>query len=149
MAGPSPRVPIVVSHTSGLTFAVQIGNHRLTVDQPRRAGGDDAGPSPLDLLGASLGACVAYYVHQFCRTRAISSEGLRVEVVQHGASAPARVGRFEVRVILPPAMPDEYAELVERVARTCPAHGTLTHGSEVVVTTERSDGVLGVMTGSL
>jgi uncharacterized OsmC-like protein len=145
MAGPNPLAPIVVSHETGLAFSVQIGRHRLTVDQSVRGGGDDAGPSPLDLLGASLGACVAFYVHQFCHARALSSEGLRVEVVQHTATTPHRVKRFDVRVILPATMPEEYIELVERVARSCPSHGTLTHGSEVVVTTERSEGILEIV----
>jgi uncharacterized OsmC-like protein/predicted DsbA family dithiol-disulfide isomerase len=39
--------------------AVSVGPHRLTVDLPSEDDGNDAGPSPYDLLGAALGACTA------------------------------------------------------------------------------------------
>ena len=44
--------PIVVTHDGGVRFAAQIRSHRVVVDQPERAGGDDSGPMPLELLGA-------------------------------------------------------------------------------------------------
>ena len=60
----------------------------------------------------------------------------RVEVEQYKATDPSRVGAFVVRVVLPAQLPAPYAELVERVARSCPAHGTLTQPAQVVVTFE-------------
>ena len=54
----------------------------------------------------------------------------------HKASSPNRVGLFAARVILPAPLPAAYVELVERVARSCPAHGTLTHAAQVLVTVE-------------
>ena len=93
------RAPIVVTHEGGLSFAAQVGTHRLVVDQPVRAGGQDRGPAPIELLGAALGTCVALYVQQFCYTRGLDHEGLRVEVEQHSASNPSRIDRFVVRVI--------------------------------------------------
>lgn len=90
-------------------------------------------PAPLELLGASLGTCVALYVQQFCHTRGFPYEGLRVEVEPHGAAHPARIGEFVVRVLLPNEIPVHYAAMLERVARSCPAHNTLAHGAEVTV----------------
>jgi len=52
------------------------------------------------------------------------------------ASSPSRIGTFTARVVLPAALPPAQAELLERVARSCPAHGTLTHPAEVRVTIE-------------
>lgn len=129
----STHAPIVVTHAEGLQFTVDIGEHRLTVDQPVRSGGENAGPGPLDLLGASLGACVAFYVHQFCKARALPYEGIRIEVTPHGASAPSRIGRFDVHVALPSDIPEQVVGLIERVAKTCPAHNTLTCGALVDV----------------
>jgi putative redox protein len=130
-----PRAPMVVTHEGGLKFAAQIRGHRLVVDQPAGAG-EDAGPTPIELLGASLGTCVALYVQQFCETRGLPHAGMRVEVQQLGAQNPGRIGKFEVRVTLPEELPAQYAEMVQRVARSCPAHNTLTHGAEVEVTVE-------------
>jgi uncharacterized OsmC-like protein len=54
-----------------------------------------------------------------------------VEVDPQGAQG--RIGRFDVRVVLPEALPPQYEQMLERVAKSCPAHNTLAHGAEVVV----------------
>ena len=133
MSSRSARSPIVVTHEGGVKFAAQIRSHRVVVDQPLYDGGRDEGPAPIELLGASLGTCVALYVQQFCHVRGLTYDGMRVEVEQHGAGNPNRIGTFAVRVILPNELPPEYAAMLERVARSCPAHNTLTVGAEVRV----------------
>lgn len=130
------RQPIVVTHDGGVRFTAQIRSHQLTVDQPRAAGGTDVGPAPLELLGTALGTCIAFYVQQFLHARGFAYEGMRVEVEQEKASNPARIGAFTARVVLPTALPPVQAELLERAARSCPAHGTLTHPAEVRLTFE-------------
>jgi uncharacterized OsmC-like protein len=127
------RPPIVVTHERGVQFAAQVRSHRVLVDQPHRAGGADTAPSPIELLGASLGTCVAYYVQQFCDARGLPYEGLRVEVDQEPASNPPRSGKFVVRVLLPTDLPAASVALIERVARSCPAHNTLSLGADVQV----------------
>jgi uncharacterized OsmC-like protein len=91
---------------------------------------------PLELLGVALGTCIAYYVQQFLQARGLTYQGMRVEVEQHKASNPSRVGEFAARVLLPAPVPAAYLELLERVARSCPAHGTLTQAASVLVTIE-------------
>lgn len=135
MARHSARGPMVITHEGGLKFAAQIRSHRLVVDQPAGVG-EDAGPMPLELIGASLGTCVALYVQQFCEARGLPYEGMRVELDQVGAQNPGRIAQYTVRVLLPVALPPQYAEMLERVARSCPAHNTLVHGAEVVVEIE-------------
>jgi uncharacterized OsmC-like protein len=129
----APAAPMVVTHLSGLKFRIQTGAHELIVDQPLRGGGEDAGPTPLALLAASLGSCVALYVHQFLVSRGLSAEGLRVEVSEHPAQQPRRVGQFDVRVIPPATMPALYRPMLESVAHVCPAHNTLVSGATVKV----------------
>lgn len=129
-AGPPPTV---ITHLDGVRFAASIRSHTVIVDQPQHGGGEDLGPTPLELLGASLGTCVALYVRKFLATRHLTADGLRVEVVQHGASNPSRTGRFDVRIILPEAIPSVYRPMLEAVARVCPVHNTLAHGAEVQV----------------
>jgi putative redox protein len=130
-----PRSPMIVTHEGGMKFATQIRGHRLVVDQPHGAGADE-GPTPIELLGASLGSCVALYVQQFCHARGLPYEGMTVEVEQRGAQNPGRIGKFEVKVKLPQELPGQYAEALQRVARSCPAHNTLAHGAEVAVEVE-------------
>ena len=127
------RPAMVITHEGGLKFAAQVRSHRIVVDQPARAGGDDAGPMPIELLGVSLGTCIALYVQQFCQSRGLPYDGMRVELEQHGAQNPNRIGEFVVRVVLPTELPAQYATLLERVVRSCPAHNTLEHGAALSV----------------
>jgi uncharacterized OsmC-like protein len=139
VTGTSPRrasSAIVVTHQDGLRFAAQIRSHTLVLDQPERGGGQDAGPSPVELLGASLGSCVALYVHKFLAARHLPTDSLRVEVAQHGAQDPHRIGVFELRIILSDEIPAFYRPMIEAVARVCPAHNTLAHGADVRVAVE-------------
>lgn len=91
---------------------------------------------PVELLGVSLGTCIALYAQQFCHARGLPYQGMRVEVEQHGARNPNRLREFVVRVILPEKLPAAYAELMERVVRSCPAHNTLEQETVVRVTVE-------------
>jgi uncharacterized OsmC-like protein len=124
---------MVITHVGGVQFAAQVRSHRVLVDQPLRGGGADAGPSPIELLGVSLGTCVALYVQQFCQSRNLPYDGMRVELQQLGAQNPNRIGQFTVKVVLPAGIPAEHMEMLERVARSCPAHNTLAHGAEVAM----------------
>lgn len=136
------RPPIVVTHMAGAAFAAQVRSHRVVVDQPLRSGGADTGPTPIELLGVSLGTCVALYVQQFCHARALPYEGLRIEVEPHSGSTPGRIERFVVRVILGSELPEHYVAMLERVAQSCPAHNTLTHGVDMAVLIEQAVAVV-------
>lgn len=126
-------LPTVVTHLGGSKFAIRIRSHEIIVDQTIRGGGTDSAPTPLELLGASLGSCIGYYVSQFLMARHLPVEGLRVEVVQTKTSNPSRVESFAVHVMLPDRLPAEYAGMIGRVVKTCPAHNTLAAGAVVNV----------------
>ena len=128
--------PITVTHAGGLRFAADIRSHRVITDQSARAGGDDSAPSPIELLSAALASCVALYVHQFCVSRGLPHEGMRIEVLPHHLSNPSRIGAFDVTVRLPEALPPHAMEMLERVVRSCPAHNTLAHGAAIAVSIE-------------
>lgn len=136
MPSQNARQPIVVTHEGGMKFAAQVRSHRVLVDQPIHGGGTDRAPAPIELLGASVGTCVALYVQQFCEARGLPYQRMHVEVDTFGAASPNRIGRFAVRVVLPTPLPPKYAEMIERVARSCPAHNTLANGAEVAVSIE-------------
>jgi putative redox protein len=126
--------PITVTWDGGVRFTADIRGHKLTVDQPRHAGGGDAGPMPVELLPASLGTCVAIYVQQFLATRGLDPTGMEVQVFTAGASNPNRIGLLEVTVGVPKGIPEQYRDAVVRAAESCTVHHTLTHTPEIKVT---------------
>ena len=130
------RSPIVVTHEAGLSFAAQIREHRVITDQSIRAGGADSAPSPMELISAALGSCVALYVYQFCVSRGLRHDGMRVEVTPRHVAAPNRIGELSVGVFLPGALSPHTMEMLERVVRSCPVHNTLAHGAAISVSIE-------------
>jgi putative redox protein len=124
---------ITITHDGDARFAAQVRGHRVVMDQSERNGGGDAGPTPLDLLAMGLGGCIALYVHRFCESRGLPTEGLRIEVDRRPATAPPRIGGLVVGVTLPFEPAPHVRELLERVMRSCPAHNTLAMGTTVAV----------------
>jgi uncharacterized OsmC-like protein len=47
---------VAVAWLDNLKTEVRVGRHRLIADEPVDKGGDDSGPTPVDLLLAALGA---------------------------------------------------------------------------------------------
>ena len=130
----SPFATTIVTHLDGVRFDAHIRGHHITLDQPLGVGGSgggDHGPTPLELLGAAIGGCVALYVKQFCQARAIPYEGIRVEVRENKVRNPSRITDFIVDVRLPAEVSGKNAGLIEQVARSCPVYNTLAHGAYV------------------
>ena len=64
---------------SGLRVDIDIRNHRLTVDEPKGIGGTDEGPSPVELLLASLTACQAITYRVWAMKLGIALDTVAVE----------------------------------------------------------------------
>ena len=125
------RSPIVVTHERDLSFAAQIREHRVVTDQSARAGGADTAPSPTELISAALGSCIALYVYQFCVSRGLAHEGMRIEVTPRNVANPNRIAELSVKVHLPTALSPHTMLMLERVVRNCPVHNTLAYGASV------------------
>ena len=125
--------PVTVTWDGGVRFIADVRGHKLTVDQPPQGGGQDAGPMPLELVPAALGTCVALFVKQFLATRSLDATGLTVQVFTAAESNPHRIGRFEVTVAVPKGVPEQYRDVIARVAESCTVHHTLSHRPEIAV----------------
>lgn len=110
--------------SGGLKHNVEAGGHKLTSDEPERLGGTDAGPSPEELLAASLAACSAITLEMYANRKGWDVGDVVVEV----GYEPAQRGsptRFAMAVKLPKELSeDQRAKLMQIVAK-CPVHRTL------------------------
>jgi uncharacterized OsmC-like protein len=115
-----------------------VGGHALVFDQPATVpGGEDRGPSPLDVMSVSVAACAHYFAAAFLHARGLSPEGLSVEVSSEKERAPvSRIGRLELKVKVPPGLSDRHREGIERAIKSCPAYGTLLHSPSVAISIE-------------
>lgn len=131
---------VIVRSESGLRQEVTAGRHTLVADEPKAAGGTDAGPDPYALLLAALGSCTAMTLRLYAERKKWPLGEIRVELShsRHYAEDCAdcdqpgrRVERIARRIVLSgPLDPGQVARLAD-IAKRCPVHNTLTGGVQV------------------
>jgi putative redox protein len=130
-----------VTRRSGETFTqrVEIRGHELTVDEPHEQGGDDQGPTPQELLAASLASCVAITVEMYARRKGWDIGAVEVEC-EYAPTEPGAATKFNLALRLASTCSDEQLERLRVIAGKCPVHRTL-QGD--VVFAERVERTLG------
>jgi putative redox protein len=112
------------TRTGTLRQAIRIRDHQLLSDEPTDKGGEDTGPSPQELLAASLASCTAITMEMYARRK-----GWDVGDVEVACDyAPAERGcptRFNLVMRFPETMSDEQVERLRVIAAKCPVHRTL------------------------
>ncbi len=109
---------------SGFRHTVKVRQHQLTVDEPEDVGGTDLGPSPQELLAASLASCTAITMQMYAQRKGWDLAGVEVDCEY----SPAERGcptKFELILRVPPAMDEEQVERLLVIAAKCPIHRTL------------------------
>ena len=104
-----------------LRHAVEMRGHTLVADEPKDEGGEDSGPSPQELLAASLAYCTAITMEMYAKRK-------RWEVGVHVEYEPAQRGsptRFRMTVDLPKELPENQRERLMQIGAKCPVHRVL------------------------
>jgi putative redox protein len=134
---------VTVTETGTGTYTQQItaGNHQILADEPRPVG-DDAGPTPYDLLLAALGACTSMTVRMYANRKDWPLEQVRV-TLRHSrihakdcAECETKVGfvdHIDRDIEFVGDLDDDQRQRLLQIAERCPVHQTLT--SEVRVST--------------
>lgn len=117
---------IAVRYEGHDRFEIGIRGHRVTVDQPADAGGDDAGPTPTELFVASLAGCVGFYAERFLRRHDLPVDGLEVRSdYEMSEDPPARVASVQIEVVTPTRLLPTRNEALRRVVEHCTVHNTI------------------------
>ena len=112
------------TRTGTYKHVVQVRQHRLVADEPHGTGGDDAAPSPQELLAASLASCTAVTMEMYAQRKGWDLGGVEVEAEY----TPAERGcptRFSLTLRLPADLTEEQVERLRVIAAKCPVHRTL------------------------
>jgi putative redox protein len=110
--------------TGTYSHEIAIRTHQVRADEPKDHGGDDAAPSPQELLAASLASCTAITMEMYAVRKGWDVSECEV-TVQY---APAERGcptRFDLVLRLPESMPADQVERLQVIAAKCPVHRTL------------------------
>jgi putative redox protein len=101
-----------------------VREHKLTADEPTDQGGEDIGPSPQELLAASLASCTAITMEMYAERKGWNTDGLEVEVDYTPADRGCAT-RFELIMRMPAHLSEEQVEKLRVIAAKCPIHRTL------------------------
>ena len=142
---PPMKKTIQVQASMGESFGttIEARGHVLHVDQPRDAGGDDTGPTPLELVLASLAGCYTAIGRIIARQRQLPLMGMAVSVAGTidtdgllGKPSDERVGFSEIVVEVRPnadLSPEDQRALVEEIERRCPVSDNIANSTRVVL----------------
>ena len=103
---------------------VAIREHRLTADEPREHGGDDSGPSPQELLAASLASCTAITMEMYAERKGWDVGEINVEVEYEPAQRGSPT-RFAMHVEMAKEVSEEQRDRLMQIAAKCPVHRAL------------------------
>jgi putative redox protein len=117
---------MTIRHEKGLCFSVQVRGHKFLVDMPRDSRGEDRGPSPADLLAASLGACMGMHMALYCQTAGLPHEGMEMNLVYNlvEENGRKRIDTVTVDVVLPQD-PGPRGDALLRAGQNCIVRNTL------------------------
>jgi uncharacterized OsmC-like protein/alpha/beta superfamily hydrolase len=138
----------VFSRTSmdGFRTELRVAGHRMVADEPRSAGGQGAGPSPYDLLGAALAACTGMTLQMYLARKKWPVTEIAVEVHHDRVHAEdctdcetrsGKVDRFRRSLRITGELDADQRTRLAEIADKCPVHRTLS--AEVKIATEVVD----------
>ena len=130
MGGPTQ---VVVSSGSGLAQEIISGNHRWRADEPVPFG-TDTGPSPYELLLASLGACTSMTLRLYAQRKGMDLQRVTVRLRHFRIHAEdcidcetkqGFVEHIDREIELSGTLDDAQKLRLLEIAERCPVHRTL------------------------
>ena len=127
---------IMVRQQEGERLEISIRNHRFAVAPPTESGDGDV--SPMELLVASLGACMELKATHFLRRSGITGAVTVICEFSMSEKYSDHIESLHFVVKVPEGIPTGRREAVVRVVRTCAVHNPLhmTHHASVSVRDE-------------
>ena len=122
----------------GFRTQITAGQHRLIADEPKEAGGTDEGPSPYELLLASLGACTAMTLKMYVERKKLPVTDVEVlltfdrihiddceSCVKEDMLNDQKVQHISRLIYVTGDVTEEQKERLLYIAGRCPVHVTL------------------------
>lgn len=112
---------------------IRTGKHQQFADEPADMGGLDSGPSPFQLLGSALAACMTMTVRLYADRKDWAVKRIRTAVGHSRELDQAPRDRFDVRLSFEGELDDEQRARLVEIAGKCPVHRALTEGARFTI----------------
>lgn len=127
----------VVAHLdleNNFTTEIFTPNHHMIADEPASIGGDNLGPSPYELLNASLGACTAMTVKLYAERKKwdlkevfvyLSYQKKHVDELNLDTEAMGYIDHISKKLVFKGDLDEKQRQRLLQIASKCPVHRTL------------------------
>lgn len=141
---PSVKTPYqTVSRITDEKYTTQIwsGNHHWIADEPKKAGGDNLGPSPYDMLSAALGTCTAMTLRMYANRKKwdlqevevhVENSKEHVEDLSDSERPTAKIDVFLRYIEIKGDLDKKQINRLLEIADKCPVHKTLSTSNKIV-----------------
>ena len=121
-------VKVEIGNEDFLTH-VEVGEHKIVVDEPIDNGGGDKGPTPTQLLLSSLGSCVAITLRMYSRQK-----GWELGDINVGLTVEKVDGKKKIieELSFGNQLETEQIERLKEIAKRCPVSKMISSETEIV-----------------
>ncbi len=135
------RQVVVRGHPGVLTQTAHTASHQMVIDEPLSLGGEDSGPTPYDLLLASLGACTAITLRMYAKRKgwpleeievALSHDRIHARDCTDCEAETGMVDRIDRDIRIIGDLDAEQRQRLLQIADACPVHKTLSNEIHIV-----------------
>lgn len=130
------QVVVKLAAEDKFTADIQAGRHGIVADEPEEFGGNDFGPSPYELLNASLGACTSMTLQMYAKRKGWDLREVKVHLSHQKTTyyyedmkeldpKKSKIDRFERVIELVGDLSEEQRDRLMTIANKCPVHRTL------------------------
>ncbi|HZK08122.1 MAG TPA: bifunctional alpha/beta hydrolase/OsmC family protein [Bacteroidales bacterium] len=144
LPGTEHQVLARISGENKFTTRLRSGQHRFLADEPQSVGGSDSGPSPYDLLAASLASCTAMTLRMYADHKKWKLTEVDV-MVDHAKThaddgmpnedgATGKIDKFTRHLALSGDLDEKQRSRLLEIANRCPVHRTLLSDIQIETT---------------
>ncbi len=125
-----------ITFPGGVAVNAEFDSFTVKTDQPVRAGGQGANPSPFDLFLASLGTCAGFFALRFCQQRELPTEGLSLSLDIERDPEKKLPSKVRIVITLPEGFPEKYRDAIIHATDQCAVKRSIADPPEFEVVTQ-------------
>ena len=110
---------IDISFPGGKKVDAHFKGFTVHTDQAIDSGGEGSAPEPFDSFFVSIATCAGIYALEFCSSRGIKTEGLKVKLAAEKNESLRLYDPINIYVTLPEGFPEKYRNAIVKAVNLC------------------------------
>ncbi len=121
-----------VLNPPALATSIKADEHTIHADEPATLGGENSGPTPMQLLLASLASCTTMTIAMYTARKQWPLESVHAEATGlRNDDKPGPYERIDLSITLNGDLTEEQRQRILTIAGKCPVHRTLHNGVDI------------------